>query len=159
MTDLTTTHLKHLLDQATPGPWTVEDDGYDIIVGNAEGHRMGWGDQVRFKFEAGDKKHDTALAAHAPELAEEVIRLREQSEGLSTPNMPEPKFDENGLWKEREEEPEIFVLAGGVPKRFVGIGFFSSDENQIMIQARPVEEMRELAYVLLAAANHQEKNN
>ncbi|MDV2415954.1 hypothetical protein RAE07_11620 [Corynebacterium kefirresidentii] len=82
MTDLTTTHLKHLLEQATPGPWTVEDDGYDIIVGNAEGHRMGWGDQVRFKFEAGDKKHDTALAALAPELAEEVIRLREELQEL-----------------------------------------------------------------------------
>lgn len=77
MPDLTTMHLKCLLEQATPGPWTVEDDGYDIIVGNAEGHRMGWGDQVRFKFEAGDKKHDTALAAHAPELAQEVINLRD----------------------------------------------------------------------------------
>lgn len=84
MTDLTTMHLKCLLAQATPGPWTVEDDGYDIIVGNAEGHCMGWGDQVRFKFEAGDKKHDTALAAHAPELAEEVIHLREHIEDLIT---------------------------------------------------------------------------
>lgn len=82
MTDLTTTNLQKLLDQATPGPWTVEDDGYDIIVGNAEGHRMGWGDQVRFKFEAGDKKHDTALAALAPELAQEVIRLRGEIKGL-----------------------------------------------------------------------------
>lgn len=78
MTDITTTHLKCLLEQATPGPWTVEDDGYDIIVGNAEGHRMGWGDQVRFKFEAGDKKHDTALAALAPELAQEVLRMRRE---------------------------------------------------------------------------------
>nr|DAQ55632.1 MAG TPA: Ead/Ea22-like protein [Caudoviricetes sp.] len=84
MTDLTTTHLKRLLYQATPGPWTVEDDGYDIIVGNAEGHRMIWGDQVRFKFEAGDKKHDPQLAAHAPELAEEVIRLRGEIEDLIT---------------------------------------------------------------------------
>nr|DAG01094.1 MAG TPA: Ead/Ea22-like protein [Siphoviridae sp. ct6YY1] len=84
MTDLTTTHLKCLLEKATPGPWTVEDDGYDIIVGNAEGHRMIWGDQVRFKFEAGDKKHDPQLAAHAPELAEEVIRLRGEIEDLIT---------------------------------------------------------------------------
>lgn len=84
MPDLTTMHLQHLLDRATPGPWTVEDDGYDIIVGNAEGHRMGWGDQVRFKFEAGDKKHDPALAALAPELAQEVIRLREHIEELIT---------------------------------------------------------------------------
>lgn len=82
MSNLATMHLKCLLEQATPGPWTVEDDGYDIIVGNAEGHRMGWGDQVRFKFEAGDKKHDTALAALAPELAQEVIRLRGEIKGL-----------------------------------------------------------------------------
>ena len=82
MTDLTTTHLQHLLDQATPGPWTVEDDGYDIIIGNAEGHRMGWGDQVRFKFEAGHKKHDTALAALAPQLAEEVLRMRNELTNL-----------------------------------------------------------------------------
>lgn len=84
MTDLTTTHLKCLLEKATPGPWTVEDDGYDIIVGNAEGHRMIWGDQVRFKFEAGDKKHDPQLAALAPQLAQEVIRLRGHIEELIT---------------------------------------------------------------------------
>lgn len=82
MTDLTTMHLKCLLEQATPGPWTVEDDGYDIIVGNAEGHRMGWGDQVRFKFEAGHKKYDTALAALAPQLAEEVLRMRNELTNL-----------------------------------------------------------------------------
>lgn len=84
MTDLTTMHLKCLLDQATPGPWTVEDDGYDIIIGNGEGHRMGWGDQARFKFEAGHKKYDTALAALAPDLAQEVIRLRGEIKGLIT---------------------------------------------------------------------------
>ncbi|MDK8693597.1 hypothetical protein [Corynebacterium sp. MSK158] len=77
MTNLTTTNLKCLLEKATAAPWTVEDDGYDIIIGNAEGHRMGWGDQVRFKFEAGDKKHDPQLAALAPELAQEVINLRD----------------------------------------------------------------------------------
>lgn len=82
MSNLATMHLKCLLEQATPGPWTVEDDGYDIIVGNAEGHRMGWGDQVRFKFEAGDKKHDTALAALAPELAQEVLRMRRELKSM-----------------------------------------------------------------------------
>ena len=80
MTDLSTKHIQRLLAEATPGQWTVEDDGYDIIIGNAEGHRMGWGDQVRFKFEAGNEKYDPALAALAPELADEVIRLREALE-------------------------------------------------------------------------------
>ena len=70
--------IRELLEQATPGQWTVEDDGYDIIVGNAEGHRMGWGDQVRFKFEAGDEKHDPALAALAPELARDWLRMRRE---------------------------------------------------------------------------------
>lgn len=69
--------LQKILERATPGPWTVEDDGYDIIVGDEEGHSLGWGDQVRFKFEAGDHKHDPALVALAPDLAAEVIRLRE----------------------------------------------------------------------------------
>lgn len=69
--------LRELRDAATPGPWTVEDDGYDIIVGDEEGHSLGWGDQVRFKFEAGDQTHDPALVALAPDLAAEVIRLRE----------------------------------------------------------------------------------
>lgn len=153
MTDLTTTHLKHLLDQATTGPWEAKDS--DCIT--SEHGEVLWNADQAVDWNRND--HDVNLAAAAPELAQEVIRLREQIEELSTPNMPEPKFDENGLWKECEEDPEIFVLAGGVPKRFVGIGFFSSNEDQIMIQARPVEEMRELAYALLAAANHQEKNN
>ena len=65
--------LQKIRERATPGPWTVEDDGYDIIVGDEEGHSLGWGDQVRFKFEAGDQTHDPALVA----LAAEVIRLRE----------------------------------------------------------------------------------
>lgn len=81
MTD-TIEELKELLSNATPGQWTVEDDGYDIIVGNEEGHRMGWGDQVRFKFEAGNKKHDPQLAALAPELAEEVLRMRNELTNL-----------------------------------------------------------------------------
>ena len=68
--------IRELLEQATPGQWTVEDDGYDIIIGNAEGHRVGWGDQVRFKFEAGDEKYDPALAALAPELARDWLRMR-----------------------------------------------------------------------------------
>ena len=72
--------IRELLDASTPGQWTVEDDGYDIIVGNAEGHRMGWGDQVRFKFEAGDEKYDPALAALAPELAADWLRMREALE-------------------------------------------------------------------------------
>lgn len=72
-----TDELKELRELVTPGPWyAVEDDWDEIIIGNEEGHSMWWGDQVRFKFEAGDQKHDPALVALAPELLDEVIRLR-----------------------------------------------------------------------------------
>ena len=74
--------LQKILERATPGPWTVEDDGYDIIVGDEEGHSLGWGDQVRFKFEAGDQTHDPALVALAPDLARELLRLRDGVEQL-----------------------------------------------------------------------------
>lgn len=70
--------LREILKRTTPGPWTVEDDGYDIIVGDEEGHSLGWGDQVRFKFEAGDQTHDPALVALAPDLARELLRLRRE---------------------------------------------------------------------------------
>ena len=73
--------IRELLEQATPGPWTVEEDDWEeVVVGNDEGHRMGWGDQVRFKFEAGDRKNDPALAALAPELAADWLRMREALE-------------------------------------------------------------------------------
>lgn len=85
MTDLTTTHLKHLLNQATPGPWEyITGDSPDgrcianpgsmnMCIGvDANGHGSKCSD------------HDLTLAAHAPELAQEVIRLREHIEGLIT---------------------------------------------------------------------------
>lgn len=85
MTDLSTANLKRLLAEATPGPWTVEESNWgDIIVANEAGHKMTWGngDQVRFKFEAGVYNEDLELAADpqlaalAPQLAQEVLRLR-----------------------------------------------------------------------------------
>lgn len=85
MTDLITTHLKHLLDRATPGPWTVKENKWDeIIIGNRAGHARALGEQVRFLFEAGHPEADTELAALAPQLAEEVIRQRGEIKGLIT---------------------------------------------------------------------------
>ncbi|WP_284851412.1 hypothetical protein [Corynebacterium rhinophilum] len=85
MTDLTTTHLQHLLDQATPGPWTVKENKWDeIIIGNRAGHARALGEQVRFLFEAGHPEADTELAVLAPQLAEEVIRQRGEIKGLIT---------------------------------------------------------------------------
>lgn len=79
MTDLTTTHLQHLLDRATPGHWTVKENKWDeTIVGNSAGHARALGKQVRFLFEAGHPEADTELVALAPQLAGEVLWMRKQ---------------------------------------------------------------------------------
>lgn len=84
MTDLSTETLKQLLDQSTPGPWTVKTDDWDeTIIANDVGHRMEWGDQVRFVFDAGKPKYDPQLVALAPPLLAEVIRMREALHDLS----------------------------------------------------------------------------
>lgn len=84
MTDLTTARLQRLLDGSSPGPWTAknDDDWNETIVANECGHALTWGDQVRFKMEAGDTNTDPHLAALAPQLAQELIRLRGEIEDL-----------------------------------------------------------------------------
>ena len=68
MTDLSTTNLKHLLDQATPGPWKARRDyGETYQLFDAEDEYLG--------IMHGQDAH---LAAAAPELAQEVLRLREE---------------------------------------------------------------------------------
>jgi len=76
MPDLTTTHLKHLLDQATPGPWEARDS--DCIT--SEHGEVLWNTDQAVDWNRND--HDVNFAAHTPELAQEVIRLREQVKGL-----------------------------------------------------------------------------
>lgn len=79
MTDLTTTHLQHLLEQSTPGPWEVKENKWDeTIVGNRAGHARALGEQVRFLFEAGHPEADTELVALTPQLAGEVLWMRKQ---------------------------------------------------------------------------------
>lgn len=69
MTDLTTMHLKCLLEKATPGPWEAEDLSFCECC-------------IDVKAPAGlictADMDDAPLIAHAPALAEEVIRLREE---------------------------------------------------------------------------------
>lgn len=78
MTDLTTTHLKHLLDQATPGPWKAKDS--DCIT--SEHGEVLWNADQAVDWSRND--HDVNLAAAAPQLAQEVIRLRGHIEDLIT---------------------------------------------------------------------------
>ena len=89
MPNLTTMHLKCLLDQATPGPWEYKlEDGY--IMGDLVEILNGWIQTADGKtvlgtgLEINDEQElrNLALAATAPELAEEVIHLREQVKGL-----------------------------------------------------------------------------
>ena len=75
MTDLTTMHLKCILEKATPGPWEAEDLSFCECC-------------IDVKAPAGlictADMDDAPLIAHAPELAKEVIRLREHIEDLIT---------------------------------------------------------------------------
>lgn len=78
MTDLTTTHLKFLLDKATPGPWKSKDS--DCIT--SEHGEVLWNADQAVSWNRND--HDVNLAAAAPQLAQEVINLRGEIKGLIT---------------------------------------------------------------------------
>lgn len=71
MTDLSTTNLKRLLDQAAPGPWKARGN-YTDQIHDAAGDYLGI-------------MHDrnTRLAAAAPQLADELLRMREALHYLS----------------------------------------------------------------------------
>lgn len=78
MTDLTTTHLKCLLEQATPGPWeyTPGEAIDERCIGNPGSMTMCIGVEANG---AGSSCSDAdlSLAAAAPQLAQEVINLRD----------------------------------------------------------------------------------
>lgn len=84
MTDLTTTHLKCLIEKAAPGPWEYdpgqqEDMRCIIDIETFGSMRI----DITPKGEGSScSDYDLELAARAPQLAEEVIRLREQVKGL-----------------------------------------------------------------------------
>lgn len=78
MTDLTTHHLKHLLEQATPGPWETEGKYSDAITSDS-GLVMWNADQA---VEWCDKEESVKLAALTPEITEKLIRLRDGVEQI-----------------------------------------------------------------------------
>ena len=86
MPDLTTTHLKCLLEQATPGPWEYEGSQFQEITALDDAEL----EQPVIRLDRYTEKDlcnrpaDMNLAAHAPQLAEEVIRLRGEIKGLIT---------------------------------------------------------------------------
>ena len=83
MTDLSTKHIQRLLAEATPGPWRFSEDTADTPSGTQEyGHEVYadekylfsvWGDPV-----TDEHPGNLPLAALAPDLAQEVLRLREE---------------------------------------------------------------------------------
>ena len=78
MTDFTTAHLKHLLEQATPGPWEyITGDSPDgRCIANPGSMTMCIGVDANGKGSS-CSDHDLNLAAAAPQLAQEVINLRD----------------------------------------------------------------------------------
>ncbi len=86
MTDLTTTYLKCLLEQTTPGPWEYEGSQFQEITAldDAELEQPVISLDRYTEKDLCNRPADMNLAAHAPELAQEVIRLREYIEGLIT---------------------------------------------------------------------------
>lgn len=79
MTNLTTMHLKCLLEQATPGPWEYEGPQFqEITTLDYYGLEQAVISLDRYtEKETCNRPADMNLAAHAPQLAEEVIHLRD----------------------------------------------------------------------------------
>ena len=87
MTDLSTANLKRLLGQAAPGPWRFSEDITDTSSGTQEiGHEVYaeekflfcvWDDPVTDEYPG-----NLPLSALAPELAQEVLRMRAGVERL-----------------------------------------------------------------------------
>ena len=78
MTDLSTSNLKRLLDQATPGPWEYEGPKFqEITAQDSDGLEQSVINPDRYtEREFCNRPADFELAALAPELAQEVLRLR-----------------------------------------------------------------------------------
>ena len=97
MTDLTTMHLKCLLEQATPGPWKFDEkQEWEHVAGpeyppmlvynehfveDSDGKGL-FGNSNDMVLE--ERPGNLRLAALAPELAQELIRLRGEIKGLIT---------------------------------------------------------------------------
>lgn len=77
MTDLSTSNLKRLLDEATPGPWERHPDNPRMLC-NLERKFAVHAELTKGKGTAPQSEDvaNTELIALAPPLAQEVIRLR-----------------------------------------------------------------------------------
>lgn len=80
MSNLTTAQLQRLLDQATPGPWEYEGPQFqEITTLDQDGLEQAVISLDRYtEKETCNRPDDFTLAAHAPELAQEVLRMRQE---------------------------------------------------------------------------------
>ncbi|WKE50352.1 hypothetical protein J8244_09480 [Corynebacterium tuberculostearicum] len=85
MTDLTTTYLKCLLEQTTLGPWEYEGSQFQEITAldDAELEQPVISLDRYTEKDLCNRPADMNLAAHAPQLAQEVLRMREALHDLS----------------------------------------------------------------------------
>ena len=98
MTDLTTTHLKCLLEQSTPGPWEAEGDYYPDYITSKHGKVL-WNTDLAFDWN--QEEQDVYLAALAPQLAEEVIRMRKELTDLQEEARSAAKIHATGPTSQR----------------------------------------------------------
>ena len=90
MTDLSTANLKRLLNEATPGPWKFDEkQEWEHVAGPEYPPMLICNEHVvedcdgkqlfgNFNYTLEDHPGNLQLAALAPALAQEVIRLREE---------------------------------------------------------------------------------
>lgn len=145
-------------DTDHPATLTTEEDFAAAPIGTVILHP--WGAAIKQSEDnwsvTGDDMahHHNTVGDDDEEYPSTVLRWGKQT--LTVPHAPEVEFDENGVWREDEKDPDILVLTKGLPNRFVGICLVDRDENRATIHARPVEEIQEFAHALLVAANHAE---
>lgn len=80
MTDLSTSNLKRLLAETSPGPWEARGYYMDGEPRPDDSHQIRSADGEYLGIMHGQNAHLTALA---PELAQEVLRMREALRDLS----------------------------------------------------------------------------
>lgn len=144
-------------DLPEPATLTKEEDFAAAPIGTVILHP--WGAAIKQSEDNWSVTGDDMARHHGTvgdddEYPSTVLRWGKQT--LTVPHAPEVEFDEDGVWREDAEDPDILVMTKGLPDGFVGICLVDRDENRATIHARPVEEIREFAHALLVAANHAE---
>lgn len=150
MSDITNANLQHLLDQAAPGLWESSASAYGVPEGWDEywlalymGY-TGLSTMERDEPLPEEAYASLALAALAPELAQEVIRLR------AHPDLPVPTrsfSDGTKAWiVEDEEGRDIAAIC-----IFDGEILLRTPSGRV--KDSPAQ-MRKVGLALLAAANH-----